>query len=74
MEVPAVSITEPSDDRKSHRFLLTPLDRQPQTNLIVCLFLAAIGLRLRPELRLDGQTDADAIRAELRRREWAVRS
>jgi hypothetical protein len=34
--------------------------------------MLATGHRLRPELRRDGLSDADAIRAELRRREWEV--
>jgi hypothetical protein len=53
------------------RYLLTPLPRQSPHDLIVTLFVVtACGLRLRPELRVRGLTDAEAVRAALRRVEW----
>jgi hypothetical protein len=51
-------------------YLVTPINRQNRRDLIVTLYLVAIGLRLRPALRRDGVDDASLIRAGLRRREF----
>jgi hypothetical protein len=43
-------------------------------DLVTLLIIVAIGLRLRPEIRVPGLADDAAIRADLRRRDWeAVR-
>jgi hypothetical protein len=58
--------------RNDPPLLLTPVRRQHRRDLIATRFLLATGHRLRPGLRREGVDDAEAIRQELRRREWGT--
>jgi hypothetical protein len=59
-------------DHTTTPYLLTPLPKQRLRDLVCTLYLLATGHRLRRELRVPGQGDAETVRQTLRRIEWGT--